>query len=389
MLKVLNKQAQHAPHNIDHIGNNQQEEQPPLLLSSLSTESLFEASKSLPQHQQQQPSTIRTPIDCFPSINNQTHNSIIPYTSYYGKHLSLIESPNTHHHLKNNIIILHHYNNQTESDLSLHQTRYHLSYNTNTTNNTFSGSSLPSGVYSIRLREEQDEPTTIDSLSYNNNNNTVTDLSSISNSTPQYYHPHTSRQLKPVYYEQERTRSISLPLPQVKTFQLTSTLDERHLIQMVNNNSNLKVVSHQYDTSPQVSPLSPMPLLVFDVETYKEKFISIIKQGSPDLLVSEKESLTTLGTCPKSKTTVAYWYGKYGGPFTWVYSGPPVDDLDLACRMHDQRLPLKYVKQLVNLIRTHYGDDQLSKDALSYIKKIDGLAFRIIEPVYMVFFGCF
>ncbi|EFC48678.1 predicted protein [Naegleria gruberi] len=155
--------------------------------------------------------------------------------------------------------------------------------------------------------------------------------------------------------------------------------------------SNLEVIQQHDNSSVSVSPLSPMPLLADsgNLDNYKDQFIAIIKEGSSELLDSEKECFDILGTCPKSNTKAAYWYGKYGGPFTWKYTGVPIDDLDLVCRMHDQRLPLKFVKKLVNLIRKHYGDKQLSKDALSYIKKIDGIGFRIIEPIYMTFFGCF
>ena len=159
---------------------------------------------------------------------------------------------------------------------------------------------------------------------------------------------------------------------------------------MSSSDSNIVLAKQPSSASPQPSiHHSSISHLLEDEQTYKEQFISIIKQGSPALLESEKECLAILGTCPKSNTKVAFWYGKYGGPFTWKFNGVPVDDLDLVCRMHDQRLHLKYVKKLVNLVRQHYGDDKLSKDALSYIKKMDGRGFEIIEPIYMIFFGSF
>ncbi|KAF0977620.1 hypothetical protein FDP41_003612 [Naegleria fowleri] len=121
--------------------------------------------------------------------------------------------------------------------------------------------------------------------------------------------------------------------------------------------------------------------------TYKDQYIQIIQKAASSLYEQYKEMIhRVVGSVPKQKTKFKYWYGKYGGPFTWKDLGDPIDDLDLACFMHDKFLPLSDVRQLTKLMREFYGSE-MSKQAIAYTRKIEGKAFGIIEPTYMKIFG--
>ncbi|KAG2386406.1 hypothetical protein C9374_002852 [Naegleria lovaniensis] len=129
------------------------------------------------------------------------------------------------------------------------------------------------------------------------------------------------------------------------------------------------------------------PLSSLTLETYKDQYIQIISEAASSLFEQFKDTiLRVVGTVPKQKTKFKFWYGNYGGPFTWTDKGDPLDDLDLACLLHDKLLPLNALRQLTKLMRQFYGDE-MSKQAQAYTRKIEGKAFGIIEPTYMKLFG--